>query len=147
MKGLLNGALAIVGGYVAGAVVNLILVVSGHQVVPLPEGMDVSSEEGMKETAHLLRGEHFIFPLVAHALGSLVGGFLAWRIAEKSRMVYALAVGVLFLIGGISMVMAFPSPGWFKVVDLGLAYLPMAALGGVIASRVFGSLSRGESLS
>ncbi len=44
-------------------------------------------------------------------------------------MKLAISVGVLFLIGGISNVMLLPSPLWFSVTDIALAYLPMAWLG------------------
>jgi hypothetical protein len=41
-------------------------------------------------------------------------------------------VGVFFLIGGIMMVVQVPSPLWFSIVDLALAYIPMACIGGRI---------------
>ena len=34
---------------------------------------------------------------------------------------------------GIMMVMMLPSPMWFTLVDLGLAYIPMAYLAGKLA--------------
>lgn len=37
-------------------------------------------------------------------------------------------VALVFLYGGISMVSQVPSPMWFTVLDLGLAYIPMAWL-------------------
>jgi hypothetical protein len=44
--------------------------------------------------------------------------------------------GVLFLIAGISMVIMLPeTPIWFVLVDLIVAYIPMAYLGNKIASR------------
>jgi len=38
-----------------------------------------------------------------------------------------MAVGALFLLGGIAMVMMTPSPTWFTITDLGLAYLALLA--------------------
>jgi hypothetical protein len=44
--------------------------------------------------------------------------------------------GVLFLIAGISMVIMLPeTPIWFVLVDLIVAYIPMAYLGNKIARR------------
>jgi len=47
----------------------------------------------------------------------------------------ALAIGVLFLAGGISMVFMLPSPTWFTLLDLIGAYIPMAYLGGKLAIK------------
>lgn len=47
----------------------------------------------------------------------------------------ALIVGVLFLIGGVSMVAMLPSPMWFNALDLIVAYIPMAFLGGKLAIK------------
>ncbi len=44
-------------------------------------------------------------------------------------------VGACFLIGGIVAVAMLSSPVWFTVVDLVLAYLPMAWLGHRWAAR------------
>jgi hypothetical protein len=50
-------------------------------------------------------------------------------------MTFALVIGAFFLIGGAMMVFMLPSPLWFSVVDLALAYFPMAWLGGKIGIR------------
>jgi hypothetical protein len=38
-------------------------------------------------------------------------------------------IASLFFVGGIYMVMLLPSPLWFNLTDLILAYFPMAYLG------------------
>jgi hypothetical protein len=40
------------------------------------------------------------------------------------------------LAGGISAVVMFGGPFWFKAVDLLLAYIPMGYLGATIAGKV-----------
>jgi hypothetical protein len=50
-------------------------------------------------------------------------------------MKFALAIGVLFLIGGIAVNYLLPGPLWFSVIDLVIAYIPMAYLGGRIAIK------------
>jgi hypothetical protein len=84
---------------------------------------------------HLMEPKHFVFPFLAHALGTLVAAFLAAWLAASRRMAMALLVGVFSLAAGISAVMMLPAPMWFNVVDLVGAYLPMAALGGTLAVR------------
>src|SRR6476661_10837060 len=67
--------LAAVVGFVIGSVVNLGLVTIGMSVVPLPEGTDVSTMEAVRESMKSLGPVNFIFPLLAHALGTLIGAF------------------------------------------------------------------------
>ena len=42
-------------------------------------------------------------------------------------------VGVVFLAGGIAATFMIPAPTWFMVLDVVVAYLPMAYLGAMIA--------------
>jgi hypothetical protein len=72
-------------------------------------------------------------PFLAHALGTFVGAFIAAKIAATSKMIIAIAIGIVFMIGGIMMVMMLPSPLWFDATDLVLAYIPMAYLGAKLA--------------
>jgi hypothetical protein len=76
-----------------------------------------------------MQPKHFLMPFLAHALGTFVGAFIAAKIAATSKMVIAIAIGIVFMIGGIMMVMMLPSPLWFDATDLALAYIPMAYLG------------------
>jgi len=45
-------------------------------------------------------------------------------------MKFALGIAVFFLAGGIASVAMLPSPLWFSVTDLVLAYIPMGYLAG-----------------
>jgi hypothetical protein len=123
-------------GLVAGSSVNMGLVVAGHMIVPPPPGFDASSMEALAATAHLLGPQHFVFPFLAHAVGTLVGGALAAALSDGTRLRPAIIVGVFFLLGGGMNVAAIPAPMWFNVVDMVLAYLPMAWLGWWLAGRV-----------
>ena len=49
-----------------------------------------------------------------------------------------LVVGLMFLAGGIGAATMIPAPIWFIVLDLVVAYLPMAWLGGTLVQRVSG---------
>jgi hypothetical protein len=44
-------------------------------------------------------------------------------------------IGGFFLVGGVINIAMLPSPVWFSVTDLIVAYLPMAWLGGRAAGR------------
>jgi cell division protein FtsX len=75
-----------------------------------------------------LQPKNFVFPFLAHALGTLVGALTAHLIAASHRSVFAYTIGVLNLVGGIAASFMIPAPTWFIAVDLLVAYLPMAWL-------------------
>jgi hypothetical protein len=93
---------------------------------------------------HLFEPKHFIFPFLAHALGTLVGAAVAARIAASRKFELAMAIGALFLAGGIGSVMMLPSPTWFNVLDLVGAYFPMAWIGWKLAARRVTGLAASE---
>jgi hypothetical protein len=132
---VLRNILAVIAGVVIGSIVNMALIMISGKVIPPPAGVDVTTMEGLKAGMHLMEPKHFVFPFLAHALGTLVAAFLAAWLAASRRMAMALLVGVFSLAAGISAVMMLPAPMWFNVVDLVGAYLPMAALGGTLAVR------------
>lgn len=127
--------LAVILGFAAGSVVNISLVNIGPLVVPLPEGADISTMEGLRESMQLFTPMNFFFPFLGHALGTLAGAFVAAKIATSHPMRFALGIGVLFLGGGIAAVNMFGGPLWFKAADLLLAYIPMGWFGGVLHAR------------
>ena len=133
MNSISWNALAAIVGFVIGSVVNLGLVTIGMSVIPLPEGTDVSTMEALRESMKLLAPVNFIFPLLAHALGTLTGAFVAAKLAASHHMKFAIGIGVCFLIGGIAMILNCGGPVWFIASDLLLAYIPMAFLGGFLA--------------
>jgi hypothetical protein len=130
MNPTLKNILAVIAGLIVGSAVNMGIIMMSGSVIPPPPGADLSTMEGLKTSMPLFEPKHFIMPFLAHALGTLVGAFLAAKIASSFKMRCALIVGVLFLIGGISNVFMLPSPMWFNVLDLVVAYIPMAYLGG-----------------
>jgi hypothetical protein len=84
---------------------------------------------------HLFEPKHFIFPFLAHALGTFVGAVIATLIAPGKSPIAASIVGGLFFLGGLANVFMLPSPAWFNAVDLLLAYAPAAWVGHRVASR------------
>jgi len=100
------------------------LVTVGPSIIPLPAGADVSTMEGLAESMK--------FPFLAHALGTLVGAFVAAKLAASHHMMCAMIIGFVFLIGCISMVYMVGGPMWFMAADLIVAYLPMGYLGGLM---------------
>lgn len=129
MKNILRNILAIIIGLFVGGTVNMMLINISGSIIPPPEGTDVTTMEGLKSAMELFEMKHFIFPFLAHAFGTLIGALLASLVAGSHQLKLAMGIGFFFLIGGITMVVSLPSPLWFTILDLGVAYLPMAWLG------------------
>ncbi len=135
MNNIVRNILAVIGGFLIGSVVNMgIIMVSGSLITP-PEGADVTTMEGLKTTMHLFEPKHFLLPFLAHALGTLFGALAAALIAGSHKMIFAMVIGLLFLAGGTANVFMLPSPLWFNITDLALAYIPMAFIGGKLIAR------------
>ncbi|MBS4057950.1 MAG: hypothetical protein KGZ82_11580 [Bacteroidales bacterium] len=134
MHPILRNILAVLAGIILGSLVNMGIIMISGAIIPPPEGVDVTNMESLKASMHLFGPQHFIFPWLAHAIGTLAGAVVAALIAAKNKLVFALLVGVFFLMGGIANIFMLPSPLWFSIVDLGGAYLPMGWLGARIAS-------------
>ena len=49
---------------------------------------------------------------------------------------FAYAIGVFFLTGGISVTFMIAAPAWFIILDLLVAYIPMAWIGARIGCRI-----------
>ncbi len=134
MSPTLKNILAVITGIVVGSVVNMGIITISESIIPPPEGADLKTLEGMKASMHLLGPKNFIFPFLAHAGGTFVGAWLAALIAASYKMRFAMAIGFVFLIGGIMASIMIPAPTWFKVFDLVLAYIPVAWLAGRFVS-------------
>lgn len=132
----LRVVLAVIAGLVLGSLVNMALVMVSGKIIPPPAGADVTTIEGLKASLHLFEPKHFLFPFLAHALGTLVGALVAGLLAPRDSKAPAYVVGGLFLLAGITNAILLPAPAWFIAVDLLLAYLPAAWLGQALASRI-----------
>jgi hypothetical protein len=132
----LRNFLALVVGLFLGGLVNMGLVTAGPAVFPLPAGIDVTKPESLAASIHLFEPRNFVFPFLAHALGTFVGAFVAHAAAASRRWLFAWIVGVVFLGGGIAAARMIPAPGWFVALDLVAGYIPMAWFGGTLASRL-----------
>ena len=138
---VLRNVLAVVAGLVVGGAVNMALVIASPLVIPPPAGVNVSDPQSLSESMHLLEPKHFVFPFLAHALGTLVGALVAFLIAASHKPVFAFVIGACFLAGGIAASRMIPAPTWFVVLDLAAAYVPMAFLATLLGRRIAGPKS------
>ena len=135
MKIKVRNILAIIIGWFIGSAVNMGLIETGHTLIPI-EGLDPNDMKALAKVMPTLSAKFFIFPFLAHALGTLVGAIVAGWIATSHKMKFSLAIGVLFLLGGIVISFMLPAPIWFIACDIIIAYIPMAFIGGKIAKKI-----------
>ncbi|TDQ18276.1 hypothetical protein DFQ04_0074 [Algoriphagus boseongensis] len=133
MNPILKNFAAVLVGLLVGATVNMGLILISGSIIPPPEGADLTTMEGLTAAMPLMEPKHFLFPFLAHALGTLVGAFLTAKIAASYKWYLAMFIGLMFFIGGTINVMSLPAPLWFNVVDLLGAYFPMAFIGASLA--------------
>jgi hypothetical protein len=135
MPAILRNVLAAVVGVVVGSAVNMALVALGPSLVPPPDGVDLTTAEGLARAMPLFQPRHFVMPFLAHALGTFAGALSAYLVAASHKARFAYAIGVLYLCGGIAACFLIPAPAWFMALDLLLAYLPMAWLAVTVGRR------------
>lgn len=135
MPHALRNTLSVVAGLVIGGLVNMAIVSLSPVLIPPPAGVDVMDPESLSQGMHLFEARHFVMPFLAHALGTLVGAFVACRFAASHHAMMAGIVGGITLAGGIAAASMIPAPTWFIALDLVVAYLPMAWLATRIGGR------------
>ena len=138
LRAFLRGLVALLMGLVSGAALNMGILYAGMWLLPPPEGVDINKVETINENIHKYSLLDMSVPFLAHALGTLLGAFVGASIAltPHSRRRVALLIGFLFLIGGIDAVRMIPNaPLWFDILDLTVAYIPMALIGWWLAVR------------
>jgi hypothetical protein len=131
MNPTLRNILAVVTGTVVCMVLNGTLLGVMMKLNPAPIGFDPN----VIESYALLESKHLMNPFIAHAIASLVGGLVAALLAVSRSMTFALIVGSIHLLGGIGAAFMIPAPAWFVALDLVVAYLPMAWVGGRLGAR------------
>ena len=96
MNPIVKNSLAVISGLVLGSAVNMGIIMINGSIIPPPDGADVTTMEGLKESIHLFQPKHFIFPFLAHALGTLAGALLTVKIATSHQSKLALIIGCFF---------------------------------------------------
>ena len=134
MRLIFKNILAIIIGWFIGSFVNMGLIETGHTLIPI-EGLYPNDMNALAKVMPTLSAKYFIFPFLAHALGTLVGAIVAGWIAASHKMKFSLVIGALFLLGGIAISFMLPAPIWFTACDIIVAYIPMAFIGGKIAKK------------
>ena len=103
MSPVVRNILAAIAGIVVGSVVNMALVTIGPSVIPAPAGADVTTAEGLRASIALFTPRNFVFPFLAHSMGTLAGAFVVAKFAASHHLKFAMGIGVFFLAGRTSV--------------------------------------------
>ena len=128
MKTIIRNTLALFAGGLIGMVVNMGLIITGNQLFPFEADMNPMNAMNWEL-------KYFIFPFLAHAIGTLSGAYIAAKFSDRYHMIFAICIGLFFLLGGITMVFILPAPVWFIILDLVIAYIPMSWLGWKMSNK------------
>jgi hypothetical protein len=114
-------------GLFVGAMVNGSFIELGTKIFPFPNGVNFDTPEGMEAFSELPL-KYYVFPFIAHAMGTLSGCLVALLFVRTYATYVVYTIGSLFFIGGIMAVYMINAPLWFDILDLSMAYIPMAWL-------------------
>ena len=98
MKNILKNITVFIVGVFIGGLVNMGIIMISDSVIALPKGIDPSDMDSLIDNFHLFEPINFLMPFLAHALGTLVGAFIAAKIAATYKLQFALSIGILFLL-------------------------------------------------
>ena len=128
MKQTLKNIAIVFLGIIVGMIVNIGLIILGGLIFPPSENFEPMNAMNWDF-------KYFIFPFLAHSIGTLSGALIVSKLSNKSSIILPLIVGLYFLMGGIYMITILPAPMWFVLLDVILGYIPMALLGWKLANE------------
>jgi len=118
MRQILKNIGIVIISIIIGMIINIGLIIIGGMIFPLSENF-----KPMNAINWDLK--YFIFPFLAHSIGTLSGAFVASKLSRNYHIIIPGIVGLYFLSGGIYMVTILPAPIWFICLDLIICYIPM----------------------
>ncbi|MCD8528694.1 MAG: hypothetical protein LRY27_01660 [Chitinophagales bacterium] len=140
---ILRNLLGLGLGLLFGSIAYILLSVNLSTLFPLPEGVDTGNIESLRKHIAEFSYQNFIPPFLGHAVGTLLGAFICTIVAVSRKAALSLIIGLFFLGIGIFMVVQLPkTPLWFILIDLCLAYLPMATLGTFLGRKTLKLVNR-----
>ena len=112
---------------VAGALANMGIVNAGAEMWPVDPQFNLKTMAGLEAALPTFTTVQLLYPVLAHAVGTLVSALIVARWGRWPVFSAYLFAGLFFL-GGLQMVVALPAPVWMEILDLTVAYFPMAWL-------------------
>ncbi len=129
---MLRSVLVVLLGVVVGGLIVALLEWAGHQVFPLPAGLN-----GAEALAAYWQQapEALLFVLLAWFFGTLDGAMLAAWLAPSHPWRHAVAVTVILALAASATLSMLPHPFWF-VLATPVVYLLACVLGGKVGGML-----------
>lgn len=133
-KNILNKVVAISLGTLSGIAVLFIIETIGHLIAPPPLNIDFNDIDAIKNYTKNAPVIVFLMLILAYALGSFVGGYIAGKLSKEKKTDNALSVGGILLGLGTFNLFSLPHPTWVIVLGL-IVFIPFALFGGKLAEK------------
>jgi hypothetical protein len=118
MLSILRSVVAVVVGLLAGFVVVAVGEMIGHHVAPPPPGLHHSNAESFAAAIEKVSPVVFVPVLLAWAVGTFAGSWVAARIASRRKIWHGLIVGGAFLAATIAILVSIPHPAWVAILGV-----------------------------
>jgi MFS family permease len=126
--------LAVIAGLIIAMLVMLSVEFLSMQVSPPPPGFTLDNEADLARLVEMASPASKALVVLGWALASFLGGWVAARLSRQHRMVAALAIGVLIVIGVVFNTANIPHPLWMTVLGV-LLPLPLAFAAARLTSK------------
>jgi hypothetical protein len=135
MRSALRSIAAVLAGFLAASLVMMLVeAINGRVLYPglakAAEG--VKDREAMRALFAGAPTGALMVVIGGWTLGSLMGGWVAARLAGRATTGHAFALGVLLLLAGLANNLMMPPPTWFWIASLAV-FLPAAYVGARLA--------------
>lgn len=126
--------IAVATGTVSGIVTLFLIETTGHLMSPPPADININDMEAIKAYTANAPVIVFVMLIIAYALGSLLGGYIAGLLSTDKKMDNALSVGGILLGLGTFNLFSLPHPTWVIVVAL-IVFIPFSWIGGRLSEK------------
>jgi len=124
---MLRRILAVIAGIMVGSVGIWLMERLGHSLYPFPADLKPDNIEGFKAYVGNLPFMGKFIVIIGYALGALLSGFVATKVANNGKPVAAIVCGAIFLFFTVYNMMVLPTPVWFWI--LGIAVWGLVLVG------------------
>jgi hypothetical protein len=132
---MVKNILSVLVGLVASSFIIFALEIAGHIIYPAPADLDLNNMEAIKTFTSAAPPIVFVLVIIAYAIGSLVGGFIAAAIASKNKMTKAITVGGILMGLGAYNLFMIPHPIWTIIISIFL-FIPCSWIGGMLGIKI-----------
>ncbi len=135
MKAIIRSLLALIASIlITGTVISLIQALNQY-ILPLPEGIDFSKPEELKELMKSIPLSAMLMVELSYIIGTIIGGFTIGILASSDDLMLSVILGLFFTAANILNIISIPHPLWMIILTM-ITFLPGALLGSYLAKKL-----------